>query len=531
MTKSVTFVFANEPGASQRQKELNRSKALSHAAQVAHSRKKKPADERQNAVRHGKSQYHILNGPYERIKIHDPAAQDSARNAEHLALQPFKGNSDPFGVWHVQITPQITEIMRNYRQFAIPGVYSDLIPQQTLVAWSERRRKTEVANHTSSFDDRAAALSSLHLTMTIMAIHVPNAEVLKSDLRRTRIQAFEAIKAKMAAEGMLGAKLFQAFIHLYLAFVQQNDIKNALIYGKSMRQLLDRFIVLYGDSVVVVEEAMKGCYLDVITGFRFRTHTVLGMERFLREYFEPIRGLLEPLQPSFRANLHPFISSNSDSIRRLFIQSRESVYLFTQRQLMSIEHGPWNWVFGHAIVLQCQFIDYLADTNEMIKSIQGKPHAQEVAPLSHLLIKECLVQALVTLFAAKYQNKSEMIYWIPPSEHLNRLEASIYRTQNSLKWAIEANLSVRHEEEALLWACYIAALVETQYLALGRITSMYCFEEQRHRVRVTAPGDIKDVLSRFLYLPDFMHYEMLEQLAVRRALPAREVVEVSDKET
>lgn len=298
MTQS-TFAWVREDLTGPRLRELEQSKARSHAAKISHQRKKKCSDQ----------------GHRGRANEHGSSDSTSPRTSSELVLAPppviFKGNSDPFRTSLIEVTPRVIQAFQFLRDALVPSTHFNT--SGTGGSWARRFLPDQtVRKHMESMNDEWLALAEM-LPLSAALTRLSGSRELATQTLQLKRKAIRRVHSKLDSlhhDVATPDHVIRLTRTLFATATFENNMAEARMHGVALKELLYRKTKREGLEAIDVNLMWSTLYYDAQIAHTTMSTSIFDVNDWattrLRQATEPLSQLLEPL--------HILVARDLDSV-------------------------------------------------------------------------------------------------------------------------------------------------------------------------------------------------------------------------
>ena len=416
----------------------------------------------------------------------NPSIADTLRDHQHHSqrLKEFHGNSDPFNAFPIEVSPRVNDILKFYRDYAIPSQYH---------TGSDGYRTTKAAR-----DDWQEAIGSLHdkggalgflARWAQVASNVTNNSELAIQALRYRFQSTAILRKNLYdAAGSLPPSALWHMITLYMAEVQAGNPQGAWLHATMIYKALKLQSEL---GQVDLTSLRSFLYNEAAACCLFLKRPVLDYIDWLPRVFEPVWS--EACEEISTVDL-PYITHLDSSIddpflRDMFLKQRQNLAIWQMASETAEKLSPavFTWWCSSHLVNHSTLFEYTLDCITAAK--------QNEKSLASFFIKEAYLSLTV-------------VYWmrlIAGDEKI--FDVEIHQTKRPLltllRQLLEKDIDGANGEQvtqyanARLWAFYFGAQAEALHVVDGNWFGME-FTRQSAWMGLRTWEAVRDILDGFL---------------------------------
>jgi hypothetical protein len=147
----------------------------------------------------------------------------------------LKGNSDPFSVFAIEITPQVNELLTFYRDLFIPSVYRTG-PQ----GWkTSKSANAEWRRRMDGLQDKGGALTFLARHAQIASVATRNSKLGLEAMSFTA-KSTSVLRTRLEGNVALDSTVYWHISLLWGIEILMRNFKGAIVHGKMLRSLLEK---------------------------------------------------------------------------------------------------------------------------------------------------------------------------------------------------------------------------------------------------------------------------------------------------
>ena len=360
------------------------------------------------------------------------------------------GNSDPFGVYSISITPEVNNLMAFYRDFVLPSIWYKNFKNKNTMALAARQWQYKVTH----LEDRGTAYG-------IIACHSMMAAACSSDYRRLALQyvgqSTQVLRRKIDQgqdlEAYSSSSVTSNTAMLFQAGVLGRDLSAATAHGGFLGSLFKQQWMLGRlDFRLLMYEVYTDCQLTSI----FLCAPVFDVEKWLPMVYGSTWSTAAQKLPCFPSHhLDPAI--DSVELQTWFRSRQEQLHIY------GLKNGEGILYLDDPIVMTWFFSKaYIFHGHMIIHYLKNKEKAQRqglrLEVKDHLCAQQYMALAAIYLTRGPNFNFNPTVLGIPMYD-----AAIIPRTLRSLLEMSEMSsnrTSLTTYRNARLWAFYVGALVE-----------------------------------------------------------------------
>lgn len=384
-------------------------------------------------------------------------------------LRPFKGNSDPFGVFPVPITPETARVLSFTQTAALPGIFMSnfyrLLSGATGNEPSYDTRETALISYKASqrfwqaniqgLTNKCYTLAWLATWAGMLARAFPTSWARKSSLS-LRLQAVSALRQKFLDHFQGDAILSECFHTICGIFNSEclaDDVPAARIHGAVLCRILESG---HYDCQAVIQMVFD----DVDLAVRHNHRTFLNMEGWCTATISPYltqlaqKLLLPPIQES---SLHPAVT----------YPPLRSIWLWYRQMFEIMKGGPyWNAQWAQHNLQDTAYIYFTVTSmtnhgrlhNMYLDLREGK--LMQYASSGETLTQAALV--LMLIYVAGRIGVEVVINNIDIRDASEKLMSRLWECLEVVSMVSSKEGQVVHFADAYLWLAYIGALEEVR---------------------------------------------------------------------
>ncbi|KAJ9610249.1 hypothetical protein H2200_005026 [Cladophialophora chaetospira] len=416
-----------------------------------------------------------------------------ARKSSVSALSPpvLKGNSDPFSVYAVEITPQVNELLTFYRDLFIPSVYHTG-PQGwklSKVANAEWRRRMD------GLRDKGNALTFLARQARIASIATRNSKLGLEALSFSAKSTSE-LRTRLEKDGTIDSAVYWHISLLWGIEILMRNFKGAIVHGKMLNSLLRNQSVSGNVDLTMLRAVL---YNDAHLLCMTMQPSVFDYETWIPNTCKPLRLLAEKHMPSLaepqKEALDPTIEG--DFLKSVVTERRQHTSIWAQYPdlsgSVSTAVDAWLSMKCHMHVGQMvkHFLKCMQEADRSLPSTQGYLYAQAYLSLAILYSTRTIRAGFMMVCGVEIHDSQRML--------LGKLREALYRAE-----VFEDDVDRLIYRNAKLYALFIGAQAE-RTLPLDRRTDDYGWFNNElvslaKQMELSEWSDGKEILQGFLYV-------------------------------
>ena len=399
-------------------------------------------------------------------------------------LTEFHGNSDPFNAFPVKISPRVNDILKFYRDYAIPSQYH---------TGSDGYKTTKAASDDwqdaiGSLNDKGGALGFLARWAQV-ASKVTNNSELAVEALRYRFQSTAILRKNLyEAAGSLPPSALWHMITLYMAEVQAGNAQGAWLHAT----MIFKALKLQSEIGQVDLTSLRSfLYNEAAACCLFLKRPVLDYIDWLPKVFEPVWSEaceeITKVDPPYCTRLDSSI--DDPFLRDMFLKQRQNLAIWQMASETAEKLSPavFTWWCSSHLVNHSTLFEYSLDCITAAK--------QNEKSLAGFFIKEAYLSLTV-------------VYWmrlIAGDEKIFGVE--IHQTKRPLLTLLRQLLAkdgagaesgqVMSYANARLWALYFGAQAEALRVVDGNWFGME-FTRQSTRMGLRTWDEVRTILDGFL---------------------------------
>jgi hypothetical protein len=383
----------------------------------------------------------------------DEEAQEQVVEAVKRSVSPKtpvrKGNSDPFHAWSFEITPQINDLIKFYRDWILPSMYHT----DSRKAVTSRSAVRDYADTVSGLQDEAGAYAFLSRNAFVAT---------KSNPQMREIAAkYSGKSTKLLVDKIAGGKDLQnptAFWHinnLWAGETIDNNLAAAMAHGKMVKHMMEEQVKT---GKVDFKQLGYVIYTDCQMSATFLTSPIFDVEGWLPKVLAPVwtmaAAVAEKLLPPLSAEVNKVDACITDErLKAILVARRETTELWmtSRARTEEAEHSQlvFLWVLSRAVVLQGKLVNhYLAQKAKVSESEEEMDHiyAQQYIALAAIYLTRIWSFDVTVLGQPMFDAGPNIL------RRLRRL------LEQSDRWP--GGPSFHKYNNARFWALYVGALSE-----------------------------------------------------------------------
>ncbi|KIX03803.1 uncharacterized protein Z518_07356 [Rhinocladiella mackenziei CBS 650.93] len=522
----LMFVPQFSPDATKRNRELEIAKQKSHAAKVAHQKRKQKQETPASGRHPAFLPYPPENQPDEDYPLNLLRRRQPKITSQTLLDILPGGHSDPFNAQALPISPRVNQLITFIRDAYLPGVYITSFmkikepvrgaPMCTTIAEgfhvTGRRTAARVwESMKEELSDEGRALAWVSSYIPVLAKYSPEDTARDLNLMaiKMRAQSLRILKdriANLSTEAQPNISLVSQIVSLFRASCKENDIASAKIHAEIIRHLIDRVEQPDRHIQVLFTTVMNN---DTEVAVSHMRNTIFDFEGWVRQQLNKLwvdkAETNMPLVSEEYRDLHPCIQL--PATRDACIRLRR--YLLTRQTLVNL-NDPQDLDRTDAVFTvftQDSLYDSGVLINVYINLVAGKVYQMKAA-FRHM---EASI-ALTTLHVLRRGVFEATIYG---GDHRIRYHVT---TITHLEGTMRTMLKLASPEDlaqygaAILWIFFYGARFEwrinkrslDQGLKPEKTWFTEMFARQARELKITQWNDAREALSKFVF------YEFLE---------------------
>lgn len=424
----------------------------------------------------------------------------------------YKGNSDPFNVFPVKITPRVSELMQFDKLHIWPAVHA----KNTQNTPMEQRYSSKWGcQNTALLHDQLRAYSHLSRVAVVLSTFSAESEYPQLVLlfQNKASALLRSHTAQTLRSGLCDEKLYNAIWALTYAHTFAGDYDAAAVHLKMLNSLLkshtfsDRAPFDLHLLLKIVDQDMHRAVLSLS-----RPIFDVRLDGWVAKLFSPILMATEneiPAAVASEAELNLETSLDYNFLRGVFVEARRlniilEILMTSPAALSDVQRG-WFYLMIQATLMLGQVISHIMDYIVPSKKSNG---TGEIAPgLSH----GAYVHAYASLALLSWSRHVSNVESFPMGKNAKIYAAGpllLERLRDALLLAeAEATTSDKVKFANIrLWALYVGGLVEQDQMQGGGcdasqplwFTTALC--EQARGMGVMTWQSCRKVLSRLVYM-------------------------------
>ena len=414
-------------------------------------------------------------------------------NSTHLSTASpplLKGNSDPFSVFAVEITPQVNELLTFYRDLFIPSVYRTG-PQgwkTSKAANAEWRRRME------GLRDEGGALTFLARHARIASIATTNSKLSLEALSFTA-KSTSVLRARLEGNTAVNSAVYWHISLLWGIEILQRNFSNAIIHGKMLRSLLEKQSLKGQVDLAMVRAILyNAAHLDCMT----MQPSVFDYENWIPKTFRPLRELAEKDMPALKDPPHEMLDASIEGefLRGVFADRRRHTRIWYQYPDLSVGISPavdaWLAVKSHIhVALLVKHAVTSIDETDLFPSRSASLYAQGYLSLALLYTSRQVRAGFMVVCGVEIHDSQRTI--------LSQLRNVLYRAE-----VFENDIERERYRNAKLFALFTGAQAERNLHPDRRMSDHGWFNRElvalSKQMGLSQWAPAESILGGFLYV-------------------------------
>lgn len=318
---NFTFVPVPTEGSSQRERELHQAVAKSHAARLSHKWRKQV----RYVPGHGRRKHQNLGAEDEQAESSAGALNQPLSSPSLLSILQ-KGNSDPFNVLAVPITPRVNQIVTFFKHGYLPMIYPAFMGSEDTIRQIEALQQQEYRDGVVALRLECSARALLLINVAFMIRTNPHQE-LKNEALLLKHQSIKALRQELAKGRDCQQVVLNSVSMLFRAALITGNLEEAALHARTLRSLLER--KFDEEGVIDLGFLLRVLYQNKqLSVFRFSMSIFdvgTWVPKVLAAYLEPAQVVLAPHKRTMHPRLDPSISA--EPLRTLFLELFVGDYL------------------------------------------------------------------------------------------------------------------------------------------------------------------------------------------------------------
>ncbi len=401
-----------------------------------------------------------------------------------------KGNSDPFGVYTVEIGARENEVITFYRDVFLPAQYGMRLRIPNL----DRLRERDWEDCMNGFRDKGIAHGSLARWGQMLSRCSPRLQKFAVEHQYLSVQI---LREKINRGQSL--QTFDNYLHinqLYSAETIGRNLPGATAHGRMLRKMFEQ---AWNESTLDYKLLLWQVHNDIQTSAIFLVRPVFDVDGFLPMVYAPVWTAAAPDMPPLdntNDNLDP-------SIEGPLVGAFKDMRKFWALCIILEQQGK-NESASNALMTWCNNLQELISIGRLINHYhnvqQLLPQQTNQSLKTRMLVQQYL--AIAAAYLAKSLNLNPVILGVPMFDSRPALLPALQRAmEDSEQLSTEADR--RKYMNARLWALYVGALAEQSHLKPGHDSCKRWFNahlaEQAIAMNLLTWGTVQHVLRGFLY--------------------------------
>lgn len=453
----------------------------------------------------------------------DEEAQQVAKVVER-ATTPVstvqKGNSDPFHAWSFEITPQVNDLIKFYRDWILPSMYHT----ESRKAVTSKAAIRDYADTVAGLQDEAGAYAFLARNAFVAGKSNPAMRQIAAEYsgKSTKLLA----KKVGSGENLQTATMYWHINNLWAGETVDKNFDAASAHGKMVRHMMMEQIKT---GKVDYKQLMYVVYTDAQMSATFMTPPIFDTEVWLPTVLKPLwqiaAGAAEKLLPPVSEDVNRLDPCLTDpDLRSIFIARRESMELWMASRARKEEAEQsqlvFLWLLFRATLTQGKLINFYIRQ-------KAKLEASDLADEDKDHIHALQYIALAAIYLTRIWSFNNTVLGKPMFDAGPGILSSLRSVlEKSDRWP--GGPTFHKYNNARFWALYVGALGEQinakhakdpYDAARGWFNSRLA--EQAYVTDVTKWQRARDVLKGFVYndhLPPHLEMWFERSLAARGPL-------------
>ncbi|KIW13198.1 hypothetical protein PV08_08385 [Exophiala spinifera] len=292
----IDFIQYN-PSQGPRQRDLDRLRAISHAARVTHENRRRSTKRHVIALNRGQSS----------IDRHDKTDREEEDRYEEVVGEPilvvsaaFQGNSDPFSCVAINITSELNRVLTFARDVVLQAHYTPFAIRTMSYQTASRFEQPTVgrawADISASLRDEGTALARLTTYSQLLSNCVADPKELRTLVLRMRQRSLYLLRKKLEGHSKLSeaeerGNLKRHIFGLFDAECFCGDTEAALVHGKALQQLTNE------SNTLDIPLAQRLLYIICHTAASRGQRTLSTVSKWIIQKFDVIFERSLPSQP------------------------------------------------------------------------------------------------------------------------------------------------------------------------------------------------------------------------------------------
>lgn len=492
-----SFIFFN-PNSTLREEEIKSSAARSHAARMVHQRRRG------------------LKTPSKDEKKRNTKAGASQKETKY-SLRLMNGNSDPFGVYAIQVTPRTNDILRFVHDMMLRVVCVDdtfinrpgdrqsnrLNVRNALLLTNKRRMSRYYTEVRLDMEDRLAGLSRIMGYAALLSKTSPHLSWIRPFIAQVHDEALTLLQHNLLDKPVDSSRALTLARQIY-GFFQlaciEDDTKAVEVHGSVLRKLFEEHTG-YTEALLI---RTLSCDIEFSLRNAQRSQLDVSPDGWCCLTFEPMWRMAANdwhRTSALERDIHENVFTQH--LRDLIARARDPVDVM----LRGFKHlhcdDDSTWVRAFAAAMPRELIDCAQLNTLYLDLVQGRIMKSRSVGFRY-------TQAAITVAVQLLKRKLGVDASRGGVDHWNVYSTLLLQLQNSVSTALTCCTEIEAEifSEAHLWVLFVGTLFEIANFwdvkTLENATSFSFSQrlaQQAQATGITQWTSMRKIAERFHYIP------------------------------